>query len=85
MIIGAVFPCTEQNTDPMERAHAEKQIRELFHLVQVSIRDTDIIGMNKDPQQLERFLVSQENKWNLQLLVRDILCNKAYGYATMIV
>jgi len=41
--------------------------------------------MNKDPQQLEKFLLSQENKWNLQLLVRDIVSNKAYGDSTMIV
>jgi len=46
-----------------------------------------IIGMNRYtpiPQQLEKFWASQENKKNLQLLVRDIVCNRAYGDATII-
>ena len=49
----------------MERAHAEKQILELFRLVQVNIRGIDIIGMHKDtpiPQQLEMFWGSVEKK-----------------------
>jgi hypothetical protein len=46
-----------------------------------------IIGMNRYtpiPHQLEKFWASQENKRNLQLLVRDIVCNRAYGAATII-
>jgi len=71
----------------MERAHAEKQILERFRLVQVNIRGIDIIGMHKDtpiPQQLEMFWGSVEKKWNLQLLVRDIVCKRAYSHATII-
>ena len=40
--------------------------------------------MNRDtpiPQQLETFWASQENKRNLQLLVRDTVCKRAYGDA----
>ena len=47
----------------------------------------DIIGMNRDtpiPQQLDKFWASQENKRNLQLLVRDIVYKRAYGNATAI-
>ena len=48
----------------------------------------DLIGMNRDtpiPLQLEKFWASQENKRNLQLLVRDIVCNRPYGDAIVIV
>ena len=47
----------------------------------------DIIGMNRDtpiPQQLDKFWASQEYKRNLQLLVRDTVCDKAYGKGTII-
>jgi hypothetical protein len=47
----------------------------------------DIVGMSRDtpiPQQLDKFWASQENKRNLQLLVRDIVCNRTYGNATII-
>ncbi len=47
----------------------------------------DVIGMNRDtpiPKQLEKFWASQENKRNLQLLVRDIVCNRTYGDTTVI-
>ena len=42
----------------------------------------DIVGMRRDtpiPQQLEKFWASQENKRNLQLLVRDVVRNRPYG------
>ena len=42
----------------------------------------DIVGMSRDtpiPQQLEKFWASQENKRNLQLLVRDVVRNRPYG------
>jgi hypothetical protein len=45
----------------------------------------DIIGMDKDtpiPQQIDKFWASQENRRNLQLLVRDIVSDRAYGDAT---
>ena len=48
----------------------------------------DIIGMNRDtpiPQQLDKFWASEQNKRNLQLLVRDMVCNQACGNATIIV
>jgi len=36
------------------------------------------------PHQLEKFWASQENKRNLQLLVRDIACNRVHGKVTII-
>ena len=48
----------------------------------------DIIGMNRDtpfPQQLDKFWSSEENKRNLQMLVRHMVCNQASGNATIIV
>ena len=48
----------------------------------------DIIGMSSDtpiPQQLEKFWASEVNKKNLQLLVRDMVCNKACGKTSIIV
>ena len=48
----------------------------------------DIISMNKGtpiPQQLEKFWASDENKRNLQMLVRDMVCNQACGNGTIIV
>jgi hypothetical protein len=47
----------------------------------------DIIGMNRNtpiPQQLDKFWASQENKRNLQLLVRYIVSSRAYGKATIV-
>jgi hypothetical protein len=47
----------------------------------------DIIGMNRNtpiPRQLDKFWTSQENKRNLQHLVRDIVCSRAYGKATIV-
>ena len=47
----------------------------------------DIIGMNRDtpfPQQLDKFLSSEENKRNLQMLVRDMVCNQASGNAIIV-
>ena len=41
----------------------------------------NIMCMTRDtpiPQQLDNFWVSLEKKFNLQLLVRDIVCNGAY-------
>ncbi|KAL7396930.1 hypothetical protein ABVT39_013826 [Epinephelus coioides] len=48
----------------------------------------DIISMNRDttiPQQLDKFWASEENKRNLQLLVRDMVCNRTCGDATILV
>ena len=48
----------------------------------------DLIGMNRDtpiPQQLDKFWSSEENKRNLQMLVRDMVCNQASGNANIIV
>jgi len=42
--------------------------------------------MNKNTsisQQLDKFWTSQENKWNIQLLVQCIVCNRSYGDATI--
>lgn len=47
-----------------------------------------IIGMNRHtpiPQQLDKFWASEENKRNLQLLARDMVCNRASANATVIV
>ena len=48
----------------------------------------NIVGMTRDtpiPQQLDKFWSSQENKQNLQLLVRDTVCNGHYANTTIIV
>lgn len=48
----------------------------------------DIIGMNRQtpiPHQLDKFWASVENKRNLQLLVRDMVCNQTSGNTTVIV
>ena len=47
----------------------------------------NIVGMTRDtpiPQQLDKFWSSQENKQNLQLLVRDTVCNGHYANTTII-
>ena len=47
----------------------------------------NIVGMTRDtpiPQQLDKFWSSQENKQNLQLLVRDTICNGHYANTTII-
>ena len=52
-----------------------------------STTSIDIIGLNRDtpiPHQLDKFWASKENKQNLQLLVRDMVCNRTYGDATII-
>jgi len=43
--------------------------------------------MNKDtpiPQQLDKFWASDENKRNLQLLVRNMVCTRPSGTANII-
>ena len=52
-----------------------------------SIEGIDIISMNRHrpiPQQLDKVWVS-DNKQNLQLLVRDMVCNQASTSTTIIV
>ena len=52
-----------------------------------STNGIDIIGMNREtpiPQQLDKFWSSQENKRNLQVLVRDSVRNIAYSNAAVI-
>ena len=47
----------------------------------------NIVGMTRDtpiPQQLDKFWSSQENKQNLQLLVRDTVCNGHNANTTII-
>ena len=47
----------------------------------------DIIGMNKDtpsPQQVDKFWASEENKRNLQLLLRDIVSMQTTGHPNII-
>ena len=47
----------------------------------------NIVGMTRDtpiPQQLDKFWTSQENKQNIQLLVRDTVCNGHYANTTII-
>ncbi len=47
----------------------------------------DIIGMNRDtpiPQQIDKLWASEENKRNLQLLVRDIVSERSHTNATII-
>ena len=46
----------------------------------------DIIGMGRDTnlQKLDKFWASEANKQNLQLLVRDIVCNQASVNLTII-
>ena len=47
----------------------------------------NIVGMTRDtpiPQQLDKLWSSQENKQNLQLLVRDTVCNGHYANTTII-
>ncbi len=47
----------------------------------------NIINMNKNttiPQHLDTVLASRENKQNLQLLVRDMVCNQSYYKFTLI-
>ena len=49
---------------------------------------SDIIGVNRDtpiPQQLDKFWSSEEIKRNLQMLVRELMCNQTSGNATIIV
>lgn len=48
----------------------------------------DIIGMNGQtpiPHQLDKFWASVENKWNLQLLVPDMIYYQTRGNTTVIV
>jgi len=47
----------------------------------------DIIGMGRDTpisKQFDKFWASEANKRNLQLLVRDIVCNQACVNPTII-
>lgn len=68
-------------------SYIEMSLKEGERMRRTDTTGIDIIGMNREtpiPQQLDKFWASQENKRNLQLLVRDIVCNRAPGNATVI-
>lgn len=93
-VINAIISSTSSLCQEPEFIHLildsyiEMSLKEVEHMQhEDSTTCIDIIAMNRHttiPQHLDKFLVS-ENKQNLQLLARDMVCNRASANATVIV
>jgi len=68
-------------------SYIEFSLKEGERMKRTNVTPIDIIGMNANtpiPRQLDKFWASEKNKRNLQLLVRDMVSNRAEGNPVII-